>query len=83
MGDKNVFVPVATTTLVGVAAGLTPLLLDPRDDGVPGARRPVRIGLSRGRERDFFRDSKDPVVPNTLDAVSLDESDFITATTMI
>ena len=42
MDDKNVSVPVATMTLVCMAAGLTPLLLVSHDDGVPGALRPAR-----------------------------------------
>ena len=47
IGDKHVPVAANATTLVGVAAGLTPLLLVPRADGVPGSLRPDRSGFSR------------------------------------
>ena len=83
MGDINVSVPVVATTIAGVAAKLTPLLLAPRDDGIPGALRPARIGLSRGGDRDFFRDSDNPVAPNTLDDGRLAESDFMTASALM
>ena len=83
MGDQYLSVSVAIATLVGVAAGPTRLPLAPRDDGPPGALHPTRIGLSRGGEQDFFRDVDDPVAPNTLDAVRLDERDFITALAMM
>ena len=79
IGDKNVSVPGAIPTQVGVAAGLTPLLLVPREDGVPSALRPDRTRLARGGKRDFLRVSDEPVAPNTLDAVRPDESYCITA----
>ena len=56
-----------------MAAGLTPLLLVPREDGVPG---------SRG-ERDFFRVSDEPVAPSTLDADRLYDNACITASAMM
>ena len=83
IGDKNVSDPADATTLVGVAAGLTPLLLVPRGDGVPDFIRPDRSGFSRGGERDLFQVSVEPVAPSTLDADRLDDNDCITASAMM
>ena len=71
-------------TLVGVVAGLTPLLLVPFDDGgVPRALLPDLAEFSRGGDRGFFRDSDDPIAPSTFDAVELDDRGFITASAMM
>ena len=63
MGDKNASVPANALTLVGVAAGLTPLLRVPLEDGVRGRLSPDRLGASRGGDLDFFRVSDEPFAP--------------------
>ena len=54
-------------TLCGVAAGLTPLCLEPFDKGsVPEALLAARPKLPCvGGERDFARDLQDPATPST------------------
>ena len=61
IGDRKVSVPGNAAVLVGVATGLDPLLLVPREVGVPRSLRPDRRGCSRSGERDFLRVSDDPV----------------------
>ena len=63
MGDKNISLPAAPLTLVGVVAGLTPLLRVPLKDGVPGKLCPDRLGVPRGGDLDFFRVSDEPFAP--------------------
>ena len=82
MGDKNGSLAIAAC-LDGVFAGLTPLLLVPLDCGVLCAERPSLSVISRGGDPDFFRDTDEPVVPNTFDVVKLVANDFITASAMI
>ena len=83
MGVRGISVPAVVLTLVGVVAGLTPLLRVPLDGGVPGWLRPVRLEVARGGDLDFFRDYDVPVARSTFDAVRLDASDFITASTIM
>ena len=71
--------PVTTNVLVGVAAGLTPLLLVPLDSGALAALRTPRLELAWGGERDFLLKSDEPATPSIFDVVWLEERDCITA----
>jgi hypothetical protein len=82
-GDRNVSVPVRALVPVGVAAGLTPLLLVPLDCGVLCVERPGQSIISRGGDLDFFRDSEEPVMPSTSNAVILHVNDAITFSAII
>ena len=62
-GDRNISAPVKALTPVGVAAGLTPLLRVPLEDGVPGRLGPDRLGVPRGGDLDFRRISDEPSAP--------------------
>ena len=45
--------------------------------------RSVRSAIAGGGDLDLPLDSEEPVAPSTCDATKLDDSDFITASTMI
>ena len=83
MGDRNMSAPVRALIPVGVAAGLTPLLCAPLEDGAPGRLGPDRLDEPRGSDLDFRRVSDETLAPQTLDAVRLEVSDCITASAMM
>ena len=74
---------VIATFLGGVAAGLVPLCLVPRDGGVLVLPRSARLAIPGVGGLDFPLDSDGPVAPCTCEAVKLGESDFITTSTII
>ena len=74
---------VIATFLGGVAARLVPLCLVPREGGVLVVPRSARLAIPSVGDLDFPLDSDEPVAPCTCEAVKLDESVFIPASTLI
>jgi hypothetical protein len=71
------------TLLEGVAAQLIPVRLVPCQGGVLVVLRSARLAIPSVGDLDFPLDSDEPLPTCTCEAVKLDESDFITASTMI